>query len=101
MEGCFHDDSSYSPIDFPGQGRSVEADPEACQVRCSNVDGCSYFTFWPNENSCHLSGLNATRIPDQYRAVSGPKRCQEDSKLNCYSNINQSHHRPLYFNFIE
>ena len=87
VSDCFYDDSSYSPIDFPGQVRSVEPDPKACKSRCVNADGCSYFTFWPNENSCHLSGPNATRIPDQYGAVSGPKRCQEDGKLYWHSNI--------------
>ena len=81
VQDCFHDDSSYSPIDFPGQGRTDAADPEACQSRCAYVDGCSYFTFWPNDNACHLSSSTATRIPDQYRAISGPKICEEDCKL--------------------
>ena len=81
VQDCFNDDSSYSPIDFAGQGGTDAADPEACQSRCANVDGCSYFTFWPNDNACHLSSSTATRIPDQYRAVSGPKICEEDCKL--------------------
>ena len=81
---CFQDKSSYTPIDFPGHGKTVEADPKACQLRCANVDGCSYFTFWPNENSCHLSGPTATRISDQYGAVSGPKKCPEDSMLKFF-----------------
>ena len=83
---CFQDKSSYTPIDFPGHGKTVEADPKACQSRCANVDGCSYFSFWPNEKSCHLSGPTATRNWDQW-ATSGPKRCEEDRKISSYSII--------------
>ena len=83
---CFQDKSSYTPIDFPGHGKTVEADPKACQLRCANVDGCSYFTFWQAEKSCHLSGPAATRTWDQW-ATSGPKRCEGDRKISCYSII--------------
>ena len=87
VKDCFHDASSYSPADFPGHGKSIEDDPKACQSRCANVDGCSYFSFWPNEKSCHLSGPTSTRISDEWGAVSGPKRCREDGKLCFYSKM--------------
>ena len=74
---CFDYDSSYYPKDLPGHGISVEPDSKACQLRCTNVEGCSYFSFWPNEKSCHLSGPAAKKIFDKWGAVSGPKRCDE------------------------
>ena len=100
VEGCFNDDSSYSPIDLPGHGKSVEPDPNACQLRCTNVEGCSYFSFWPNEKSCHLSGPNVKKIPDKWGAVSGPKKCDE-CKLTCYSKPILQYHFYVRLNMLK
>ena len=72
---CFQHNSRYSPIDL--SSLSVEDNPIACQSRCANNDICSYFTFWPNEKSCHIYGSTASRTIDVLGAVSGPKTCKK------------------------
>ena len=82
---CFQYDSKYNPLDLPGHENSLEVDPKACQSRCANVDGCSYFTFWgngkPGLGNCFLSGPDATRMSDKWEAVSGPKKCEKGKLL--------------------
>ena len=56
-----------------GEGRTQEASVHACQTRCANTEGCSFFSFWP-DGGCHLQGPNAVKA-EQFDAISGPKRC--------------------------
>ena len=66
--------------DMTGQDRTVEADATACQERCQNTDGCSYFTWWGNDGGCHLQNSSAIATdeinnPEKYGVISGPKSC--------------------------
>merc|ERR1711936_783254 len=66
--------------DMTGQDRTVEANATACQDRCQNTDGCSYFTWWGNDGGCHLQNSSAIATdeinnPELYGVISGPKSC--------------------------
>ena len=66
----------YDPIDnVDQQGRTSESDASACQNCCSNVEGCSYFSFWA-DGDCHLCTNSATKKA-QVGVTSGPKICQK------------------------
>ena len=62
--------------DMTGQDRTVEADATACQERCQNTDGCSYFTWWGNDGGCHLQDSSAKLTSGVGANVHyGPKSC--------------------------
>lgn len=52
-EGC-EAWTMFSPVNMPGQGRSVAVNAEACRDRCEGTDGCKQFTWWADEG-CHLN----------------------------------------------
>jgi len=71
---CYSSNSMYHPIDnVDQQVRTSELNATACQNRCSNVKGCSYFSFWAN-GGCHLSNSSSTK-KTQDGVTSGPKTC--------------------------
>ena len=43
------------PVNYPGQGRTVESSAEACLLRCKNAPGCVGSAFWWSDGGCHLS----------------------------------------------
>ena len=65
----------YKPIDnVPKQSRTTESDAVACQKRCFNVEGCSYFSFY-DDGGCHLSSHAASR-KTEVGVTAGLKVCQ-------------------------
>ena len=60
---------------MPGQGRSSEMSPLACQERCQNTNGCSFFSFWTSDGGCHLHVASATKL-NLPGAMSGPVICK-------------------------
>ena len=72
----------YSPLDMPGQSKSLENGAVDCQSRCKNTAGCSYFSFW-EDGTCHLQDSDATTEIDHF-AISGPSRCPNDPCGHCY-----------------
>merc|ERR1712088_506709 len=55
---CIEVDGKYMPLDMPGQKRTVTDSASACQDRCLNTEGCSYFSWW-NDGGCHLQDSSA------------------------------------------
>ena len=45
--------SYFVPLDMPGQGRSVTKTWGDCRNRCRQVDGCAYYSWWP-DGGCHI-----------------------------------------------
>ena len=81
IASCIERNVTYFPLDIPGHGRTAEPNVEACQNRCANTKGCSYFSFWDN-GGCHLSGPEATKRNSCPKPVwncgktsAGPKLC--------------------------
>jgi len=70
---CFTVKQKYFPLNMLGQKRSVETSAKACQLRCQNVHGCAFFSFWW-DGGCHLQDSNAKKMYD-YHATSGPSSC--------------------------
>lgn len=54
-EGCFYQTHGHVPLDgVPGEWRTSEQSPLACQQRCADTNGCAFFSYWPN-GGCHLT----------------------------------------------
>jgi hypothetical protein len=53
--------TKYSPIDFDGQGRTVET-IHGCRARCAAVAECAYWSRW-DDGGCHLSLSCARPFP--------------------------------------
>ena len=72
---CFEPNQKYEPLDMPGQRRSTETSPLACQERCQNTEGCSFFSFWDNDGGCHLHVDSAQKL-NSSGTISGPVICK-------------------------
>ena len=72
--GCFVPNHEYSPPNMPGQEVSVETGASKCQNRCSNTEGCEYFTYRAEDGSCHVQNSSAM-AKESPSAISGPARC--------------------------
>eukprot|EP00930_Biecheleria_cincta_P096121 TRINITY_DN87995_c0_g1_i1.p1 TRINITY_DN87995_c0_g1~~TRINITY_DN87995_c0_g1_i1.p1 ORF type:complete len:235 (-),score=32.92 TRINITY_DN87995_c0_g1_i1:252-956(-) len=78
FDGCYKKGMYYAdPVKIPGSARTKEANPAACQARCTATSGCSHFTFW-SDGGCLLTGF-ASRLkasPAKHSdTVVGPKVC--------------------------
>ena len=49
------------PLDMAGQKRTVTDSAGACQDRCLNTEGCSYFSWWA-DGGCHIQDSSAKLI---------------------------------------
>ena len=62
---------------------------EECQALCASNPSCTYFTFFGENNGCHLKGdaAIAGRMKND-SAISGPVSCHipDDSKIGENSN---------------
>ena len=72
---CIEVDGKYMPLDMPGEGRTVTDSASACQDRCLNTEGCSYFSWW-NDGGCHIQDSSAVLTSGAGASVHyGPKSC--------------------------
>jgi len=60
-EGC-EEWMTFSPVDMPGQGRSVEVSQVECRKRCEGITGCTHFTYWA-DGGCHMNDGNQVKKP--------------------------------------
>ena len=74
--GCIENNIAYVPKDdISGQGSTQESDVEACQKRCENTVGCTYFSFLDN-GACHLSSNSAVKVKES-GVMGGHKKCPD------------------------
>jgi len=60
-EGC-SPWTTHTPLNMPGQGRTVEPSVQACRQRCEGVEGCTAFAWWA-DGGCHLNIDTDTPVP--------------------------------------
>merc|ERR1712226_853781 len=94
---CMTHGAAYTPYDMPGQKGTVETDEAACQMRCSNVQGCAHFPFWKFHNlrsslstNCHLQDATAVLEADE-SAIAGPSTCPNGTLVRRSGSANPFH----------
>jgi len=70
---CYLADTSYHPLDMPGQAPTSGGNAQSCQQKCAGTQGCAHFSLLP-DGSCHLQASYASSVPHP-RATAGPARC--------------------------
>jgi len=76
---CFEEDTHWEPLDVPGLLVSRQANESACQQHCRDTEGCSHFSFWLPDGSCHLQDAFAIKRGHRKGFISGP--------FDCWSNL--------------
>ena len=79
LADCIEVDGKYlmpgEILDMSGEDRTVTDSASACQDRCLNTDGCSYFSWW-DDGGCHLQDSSAELTSGAGANVHyGPKSC--------------------------
>jgi len=70
---CYMADTSYHPLDMPGQVPTTGGDAQSCQKKCARIEGCAHFSLLP-DGSCHFQASYASSVPHP-RATAGPAHC--------------------------
>mmetsp|Transcript_48919 Transcript_48919/g.104696 ORF Transcript_48919/g.104696 Transcript_48919/m.104696 type:complete len:450 (+) Transcript_48919:79-1428(+) len=78
---CFENSVSFEPLDMEGTPASKEPDAVACQKRCVETEGCSYFSFWNLTTDCHLQDEYALRMEARPGYTAGPRSCDTPVSL--------------------
>eukprot|EP00931_Biecheleriopsis_adriatica_P020339 TRINITY_DN13626_c0_g1_i2.p1 TRINITY_DN13626_c0_g1~~TRINITY_DN13626_c0_g1_i2.p1 ORF type:complete len:2325 (-),score=316.51 TRINITY_DN13626_c0_g1_i2:28-7002(-) len=79
---CSKVDYKFTPIDMPGQSRTVAPAASGCQQRCAGVAGCAHFSWW-SDGGCHIQDKDAVKAY-ACGVTSGPPSCGDGSKEGVY-----------------
>lgn len=76
-EDCRWTNFLLRPVNMQGQRRSMEETIDACQERCASVEGCEFYSYWP-DGGCHLqSGEARDRLRHAQHVIAGPRICEK------------------------
>eukprot|EP00930_Biecheleria_cincta_P062454 TRINITY_DN47928_c0_g1_i1.p1 TRINITY_DN47928_c0_g1~~TRINITY_DN47928_c0_g1_i1.p1 ORF type:complete len:507 (+),score=107.96 TRINITY_DN47928_c0_g1_i1:124-1644(+) len=76
-EDCRWTNFLLRPVNMKGQGRTVEETIDACQQRCASVEGCEFYSYWP-DGGCHLqSGEARDRLRHAQHVIAGTRVCEK------------------------
>ena len=79
-QNCYHLSASFTPLDLLGEERTQEATYDLCQGRCLKTKGCTRFTYFMEDQGCHLQS-NGSHLVFLPGSIAGESDCNASDKV--------------------